>query len=80
MVHFQIWICTYEKVPFIEVSAVVLLSTCHGCKGETIKLIPNYMKDIIDKTVKPLHLEKLQITQNINKLSKSSSHFLIEFW
>ena len=37
------------------------------------------MKDIIDKTVKPLDLEKLQITQNINKLSKLSSHFLIEF-
>ena len=29
---------------------------------------PNYFIDIIDKTVKPSHLEKLCIMQNINKL------------
>ena len=40
----------------------------HGCKEEAISLIPHYLIDIIHKTVKPSHLEKLQIIQNINKL------------
>ena len=30
--------------------------------------MPHYLIDIIDKTVEPSHLEKLQIIQNINKL------------
>ena len=40
----------------------------HGCKGETINLLPHYLIDIIHKTVKPAHLEKLQIIENIKKL------------
>ena len=47
---------------------VILVSNYHGCKEETIKLIPQYLIDIIHKLVKPSHLEKLPITQNINKL------------
>ena len=31
-------------------------------------LIPHYLIDIIQKTVKPSHLKKLQIMQNLNKL------------
>ena len=31
-------------------------------------IIPHYLIDIIPKIVKPLHLEKLQIMQNIYKL------------
>ena len=49
-------------------SDVVLVSNYHGCKEEVINLIPQYLKDIIHKIVKPSHLEKLQIIQNINKL------------
>ena len=61
-------------------SDVILVSNYHGCKEETINLIPQYLIDIIHKLVKPSHLEKLQIIQNINKqCSKLSSHFLIEF-
>ena len=30
--------------------------------------MPHYVIDIIYKTVKPSHLEKLQIIQNVNKL------------
>ena len=30
--------------------------------------MPHYLIDIIYKTVKPSHLEKLQIIQNVNKL------------
>ena len=44
------------------------MSNYHDCKGETINLIPHYLIDIIYKTVKLSHLEKLQIMQNINKL------------
>ena len=44
------------------------MSSYHGCKEETINLIRHYLIDIIHKTVKPSHLEKLQIIQNINKL------------
>ena len=47
---------------------VVLVSDYHGSKGEAIKLIPYYMIDIIYKTVKPSHLKKLQIIQNIKNL------------
>ena len=61
-------------------SDVILGSNYHGSKEETINLIPQYLIDIIYKLVKPSHLEKLQIIQNINKqCSKLSSHFLIEF-
>ena len=49
-------------------SDVILVSNYQGCKEETINLIPQYLKDIIHKLVKPSHLEKLQIIQNINKL------------
>ena len=44
------------------------MSNYHGCQEEAISLIPHYLIDIIHKTVKPSHLEKLQIIQNINKL------------
>ena len=37
-------------------------------KRYLINLIPHYLIDIIYKTVKPSHLEKLQIIQNVNKL------------
>ena len=47
---------------------VILVSNYYGCKEEAINLIPQYLKDIIHKLVKPSHLEKLQIIQNINKL------------
>ena len=74
---------TCKKSPFIKVaifSDVILVSNYHGCKVEAINLIPHYMIDIIYKTVKPSHLEKSQITQNINNLMfESSSYFLIEF-
>ena len=49
-------------------SDVILVSNYHGCKEEAIKLIPPYLIDIIHITVKPSHLEKLQIIQNTNKL------------
>ena len=49
-------------------SDVILVSNYHSCKEETTNLIPQYLKDIIHKLVKPSHLEKLQIIQNINKL------------
>ena len=48
--------------------SVNLVPNDHGCKGETIKLIPYYMIDAIYKTVKPSQLRKLQIIQNINNL------------
>ena len=35
---------------------------------EATDLTPHYLIDIIHKTVKLSHLEKLQIIQNINKL------------
>ena len=44
------------------------MSNYQGCKEETINLIPRNLIDIIRKTVKPSHLEKLKIIQNINKL------------
>ena len=44
------------------------MSNYHGCKGEAMNLILNYLIDIIYKTVKPPHLKKLQIVQNINEL------------
>ena len=47
---------------------IVLVSNYHGCKGEAMNLILNYLIDIIYKTVKPPHLKKLQIVQNINEL------------
>ena len=51
---------------------VILVSNYYGCKEEAIYLkdatIPQYLKDVIHKLVKPLHLEKLKIIQNMNKL------------
>ena len=47
---------------------VVLVSNYHGCNGEAIKFMPYYMIDIINKTVKPSYLKKLQMEQNIKKL------------
>ena len=44
------------------------MSNYHGCKEKAINLMPHYLKNIIHKTVKPSHLEKLQIIQNIKKL------------
>ena len=44
------------------------MPNCHGCKREAVNLIPHYLIDIIHKTVKSSHLEKLQIIQNIIKL------------
>ena len=61
----------YKKPPFNKVaifSDVILVSNHYGCKGETIKFIPYYLTDIIYKTVKPSHLKKLQIIQNINNI------------
>ena len=59
---------TYRKPPFIKAAIFFWCSfsiRLSGCKGEAIKLIPYYMKDIIYKTVKPSQLKKLQIIQNI---------------
>ena len=56
--------------PFIKVAIfcdTVLVSNYHSCKGEAIKLITYCMIDIICKTVKPSHLKKLKIMQNIKK-------------
>ena len=44
------------------------MSNYHGWKEEVINLIPHYLIDIIYKTVKPSHLAKLQIIQNVNKI------------
>ena len=49
-------------------SDVILVSCYHGYKEEVINLIPHYFIDIIYKNVKPSHLEKLQIVQNINEV------------
>ena len=47
---------------------VILVSNYYGCNKEAITLIPQYFKDVIHKLVKPLHLQKLKIIQNMNKL------------
>ena len=71
---------TLEDTMVAIFSDVISVSNYHGCKEKAINLIPQYLIDIIHKLVKPSHLEKLQIMQNINKqCSKLSSHFLIEF-
>ena len=44
------------------------MSNDQGCKEEVISLIPHYLIDIVHRTVKPSHLEKLQIIEDINKL------------
>ena len=44
------------------------MSNYHGCKEESINLIPHYLVDIIHKTVKPSDSEKLQIIENMKKL------------
>ena len=44
------------------------MSNYHGYKRVAVNLIPHYLIDIIYNTVKPSHLEKLQIIQNMNNL------------
>ena len=59
------------------------MSNYHGCKGEVINLIPHYVFDLIDiiyKTVKASHLEKLQIIPNINKLKFQVPREFKERW
>ena len=53
---------------FFFFSDVVLVSNYHGSKREVIKLIPYSMIDITYKTVKPSHLKKLKIIQNVKNL------------
>ena len=48
----------------------ILVSNYHGCKGEAINVIAHSLIDIIQKTVKPPHLKKLQIIQRQNNLNK----------
>ena len=66
---------TLNLPPFIKVaifSDEILVLNYHGCKEEATNLIPHYLIDIIQKTVKPSHLEKLQITQNsIKSITRS---------
>ena len=45
-----------------------------------IKLIPHYLIYIIYETVKPSHLEKLQIIKNVNNLMFQVILVMIEFW
>ena len=57
--------------PFIKLGTFIWFDfsiNYHGRKGETIKLLPYCMIDIIYKTAKPSHLKKLQTIQNINNL------------
>ena len=44
------------------------MSNYHGCKEEVKNFSTHYLIDIIYKTIKPSHLEKLIIIQNVNKL------------
>ena len=48
-------------------SDIILVPNYHGCKEEIINLILHYLIDIICKTVKPSHLEKLKIIRNVDK-------------
>ena len=67
--HFFIY--RLEKFTLIKVAIfadVILVSNYHFYKGERKNIIPHYMIDIIYKPVKPSHLKKLQIMQNINNL------------
>ena len=57
---------SYPSSRYLFFSDVILVSKYRGSKGQTIKLIPFYMIDIIYKTVKPSYLKKLQIIENIN--------------
>ena len=59
---------TLENTMVALFSDVILVSNYHGCKEEAKDLIPQYLKDIIHKLIKPSHLEKLQIIRNVNKL------------
>ena len=52
----------------------ILVSNYYGCKEEATNVMPHYLIDIIHKTVKPSHLEKLQIIQNINSYVPSHIH------
>ena len=49
-------------------SDAILVSNYPGSKRVAINLIPYCLIDDIHKTVKTLHLEKLQTMQNVNKL------------
>ena len=65
------------------------MSNYYGCKREAKNLIPHYIKDL--KTVKPSHLEILQIIQNVNNhvpyclhifwlnIDKENDSFLLPF-
>ena len=56
------------------------MSNYNGCKEEAINcLITHYLIDIIHKTVKPSHSEKLQIIQNINNFGKANHSFFHYF-
>ena len=59
---------SYPSLRWLFFSNVILVSNYHGYKEESINIIPQYLIDIIHKLVKPSHLEKLQIIQNINEL------------
>ena len=59
---------SYPSLRCLSFSDVILVSNYHGRKEETINLIPQYLISIIHKLVKPSHLEKLKVIQNINKL------------
>ena len=57
----------YQRPHFIKVamfSDVILVSNYHGCKREALNGIQHILIDFY-KTVKPSHLEKLKIIQNI---------------
>ena len=56
---------SYPPLRWLFFSDVILVSNYHGCKEEAINSTPQYLIDIIYKLVKPSHLEKLQIIQNI---------------
>ena len=53
---------TYKEPPFTKVaifSDTILVSNFRGCKREATSLISHYLIDIIYKSVKTSHLEKL---------------------
>ena len=58
---------SHPSLRYLFFSDVVLVLNYQGWKWEAINLIPHYLVDVIHKTVKPCHLEKLQIIQSISK-------------
>ena len=65
---FNLPIKNHPSLRWLFFSDVTLVLNYHGCKEEAINLLPHYLINIINKLVKPSHLERLQIIQNINKL------------